>query len=211
MKQKIFRRSRLTWRLTWTIGMFFLFLHQTTGLNFYWIYLYLFVVGSISLLFSMVPYIIFDDVKISFYYRKLIIFKKVTIDWAKIKTIAFKEITEKVHFTAGDFVRAPATLDTKKMAMSFIVDDNNISDELMTTSGKKLFPSDLIFSKKNSEILVTKAPDGGFSYLVDSLKKTVNSDVLNDLEIGPVRNKEKIIVIDFMIILAFFYSLTRSL
>ena len=203
IKKKAFHRSRFTWRLTWSIGTVFLALHKATGYNFYWIHVYLILIGGISVLFSIFPYFTVNEVGITFYYNRFLPFKKIIVPWNKIRIIKLKEIKRQFHFTAGARIHAPATFDVKKSVVYIVLKKIDNKNELISKLGRGVIFNDFIFSDKEAAVIIAKAPSGGFNPLVDGIKEKMDyRDLADNIS---VKGRKYIVIVDILIVLAFLY------
>lgn len=171
-KSIIFRNSRSTWRITWSIGIAILVLRHVFGFHFFYIYYYFFAVGLIPLFNSLFRYAVIEETGLTLYYGTIFIRDSLKISWDKFQRAELSSYSKSYMSTVGIRVRLPVKMVEEKQAVLLILKNplpdtiraelNNGTERIVTKQGFEL-------SNSGTEILLKYPPEGGFKNFLSSI------------------------------------------
>ena len=109
-----FKNSRKNWRITWLLGIVALIIYYLFSLNWYHFYLYFFLAGIFSLIYSFFSWGKADSTKLTLYIYKLFRRVKVTFPWEQIDSISKgHEFMKEPTVVLGGNAGIPITIETE--------------------------------------------------------------------------------------------------
>ncbi len=207
-KNIIIRRSRMNWRITWSISLPLFIIDRGIGVNFFYLHYYLFFVGVLALLFSLYPYAKIFPNGISLYIIKFVRPHKLEFSWNAVKCIYLSGIKKSFNFTAGDYVRAPAAGEYTKKTVSLELEKKSLPDR-MVEEMLSIKAIDFGFTDKGDFIEATfkSAPEGGNKLLLSNLNLAMEKTE-DKCNVALKSSLGFILIYDFAILGAFCFLLS---
>ena len=172
-----FKNSRKNWRITWLLGIVALIIYYLFSLNWYHFYLYFFLAGIFSLIYSFFSWGKADSTKLTLYIYKLFRRVKVTFPWEQIDSISKgHEFMKEPTVVLGGNAGIPITIETEAENIEIVL-KGKIEDPTKFISKKTIRYKETLSSKSSNKIIISKLPDEGIDFFLCKVKEFTGIEI----------------------------------